>query len=256
MKNIVKEKLAAGQKVIGTFFELGGMPAVECLGIAGLDYLIIDAEHGPFDVESAVEYVRAAELKQITPFVRVSDISRPAILKMLDIGAQGLIIPCVETVEQVRKIVEFGKYPPVGRRGFFFSRVADYGYSEDAASIDHYLKTSNETAMLIPQCETLGCLENIEEIAGMNGVDGIFIGPYDLSISMGIAGQFKNPDFVKAIERIQKACRVAGKPLFIYTVSAEAASAYFERGFEGVAFSTDLAIYIEGFRSALRQIKR
>lgn len=256
MKNIVKEKLAAGQKVIGTFFELGGMPAVECLGIAGLDFLIIDAEHGPFGVESAMEYVRAAELKQITPFVRVSDISRPAILKMLDIGAQGLIIPCVETVEQVRKIVEYGKYPPVGKRGFFFGRVAEYGYSAEATSIESYIQACNATVMLIPQCETLGCLENIEEIAGLDGVDGIFIGPYDLTIAMGIPGQFKHAEFLKAIDRVQQACRVAGKPLFIYTVSAEAASAYFAQGYEGVAFGTDLAIYIEGFRNVLKQIKR
>lgn len=256
MKNAVREKLSAGQKVIGTFFEIGGMPAVECLGIAGLDFLIIDTEHGPFDVESAMEFVRAAELKNIAPFVRVSDISRPAILKMLDIGAQGLIIPCVETVEQVRKIVEFGKYPPVGKRGFFFNRTAEYGYSADAASIENFIRVSNATSMLIPQCETIGCLENIEEIAGLDGVDGIFIGPYDLTIAMGIPGQFQNPEFLKAIERVQKACRVAGKPLFIYTVSAEAASAYFAQGFEGVAFNTDLAIYIDGYRNLLRQIKR
>lgn len=256
MKNNVKEKLAAGQKVMGTFFEIGSMTAVECLAIAGLDYFIIDCEHGPFDVERALEFVRAAELKNITPFVRVSDISRPAILKMLDIGAQGLIIPCVDTVEQVRKIVEYGKYPPAGRRGFFFTRVAEYGNSPAAASIDNYLQACNDTTMLIPQCETIGCLENIEEITAIPGVDGIFIGPYDLSIAMEIPGQFTNPAFQQALDRVKKACKAAGKPLFIYAGSTVASNEYFAQGIEGVALGTDLAVYIDGFRNIMKEIKR
>lgn len=256
MKNAVKEKLAAGKKVIGTFLELGGMPAVECLAISGLDYMIIDCEHGPYDVADAVNFVRAAELKGITPFLRVSDITRPAILKMLDIGAQGLIIPCVETVDQVRQIVEFGKYAPIGKRGFYFNRTADYGYSEDAVTIENLLAVSNDSVMLIPQCETVGCLESIEEIAALEGVDGIFIGPYDLSISMGITGQFQHPDFQQALIRIQKACQAAGIPVFIFAANPDTASAYFARGIEGVAYGTDLAVLIEGYRSVLRQIRR
>lgn len=256
MKNNVREKLALGQKVVGTFFEIGSMTAVECLALTGLDYFIIDCEHGPFDVERALEFVRTAELKNITPFVRVSDISRPAILKMLDIGAQGLIIPCVDNVEQVKKIVEYGKYPPVGRRGFFFTRVAEYGNSADAASIENYLQKCNDTVMLIPQCETVGCLENIEEITTIEGVDGIFVGPYDLTIAMDIPGQFSNPAFLQALDRVNKACKTAGIPLLIYTGNTAAASKYFEQGIDGVAYGTDLAVYIEGFRNILKEIKR
>ncbi len=105
------------------FFEIGSSIAVESLGIAGLDFLIIDTEHGPFDVESTMEYIRAAELKDLTPFVRVKDRTRSSILKMLDIGAKGLIIPFIKTVEDAEKIVEYGKYFPVGKRGFFSAEL-------------------------------------------------------------------------------------------------------------------------------------
>lgn len=255
MNNIVKQKLSNSEAVLGTFFHMGSTAAMECLGISGLDYVIIDTEHGPFDVESAMEFIRVAELKGITPFARIKDITRSSILKMLDAGAKGLIIPCVETVEQVRNIVEYGKYAPVGKRGFIFSRVAEYGNSIDASSIDNYMRTCNENTMLIPQCETLGCLESIEEIVAIEGVDGIFVGPYDLSIAMNIPGQFDNPDFKKALIRIQEACKNASKPVFIFTGSADAAKSYIKEGYNGIAYNLDTAMYINAFKKAIKDIK-
>ncbi|MEL7606481.1 MAG: aldolase/citrate lyase family protein [Sedimentibacter saalensis] len=255
MNNMVKQKLSNNETVLGTFFQMGSTTAMECLGITGLDYTIIDTEHGPFDVESAMDYIRVAELKNITPFVRIKDITRSSILKMLDAGAKGLIIPCVETVEQVKNIVEYGKYSPVGKRGFIYGRVSEYGNSEDASSIDKYMKICNDNTMLIPQCETIGCLENIEEIVAMDGVDGIFVGPYDLSISMGVPGQFDNPEFKKALKRVLDACRNSSKPILIFTGSIEAAKSYFEEGYNGVAYNLDTAMYINAFRKAIEQIK-
>lgn len=254
MKNRLKEKLAAGNKVVGTFFEMGSNSAVECLGLAGLDYLIIDSEHGPFDVESAMELIRTAELAGVTPLVRTKNHERSSILKMLDVGAKGLIIPNIHTVEEVRQVVEHGKYTPVGKRGFFFGRAAGYGYSEFAENVDEYFATCNRETMLIPQCETVGCLENIEEVAAMEGVDGIFVGPYDLSISMGIPARFDHPDFVKALERIVKACKRAGKPAFIFAGTADAAKLQYSKGFDGVAIGTDVSVYIQAFKKMIQNI--
>ena len=109
MKNTVKDKITAGEKAVGIFYELGGSAVVEALGLGGLDFFIIDTEHGPYDVESARDAVLAAGAHTISPFVRVKDATRASILKMLDIGAQGLIIPAIESVDEVRKIVEYGK---------------------------------------------------------------------------------------------------------------------------------------------------
>jgi 4-hydroxy-2-oxoheptanedioate aldolase len=255
LNNKVKDKLERGESVLGTFFEMGGGSAVECLGISGLDFLVIDTEHGPFDVESSMDFIRAAELKGITPFVRVKDFARSSILKMLDIGAKALIIPCVNTVDEVKKIVEYGKYYPVGERGFFYGRAASYGYDESASDVNRYFQTCNRETMLIPQCETTGCLENIEEIVNIEGVDGIFIGPYDLSIAMGKPAQFKDPEFTDAVEQILKACRGAGKPAFIFSANSKTARKYLDDGFNGVALSTDVSVYINAFKSIIEDIK-
>jgi 2-keto-3-deoxy-L-rhamnonate aldolase RhmA len=254
MQNRVKEKLLNDEVVLGTFFHMGSTVAIESLGIAGLDYIIIDTEHAPFHEESALEYIRAAELKGITPFVRIKDISRSSILRMLDIGAKGLIIPCVETVEEVHKIVEYGKYAPVGNRGFIFSRVAEYGYSKDASSIESYMNLCNENTMLIPQCETVGCLNNIEEIVSIDGIDGIFVGPYDLSIGLKIPGQFDNPIFKEALTRILNACNKVNKPAFIFTASIDACKSYIKAGYKGIAYNVDVAVYIDVFRKISKEI--
>ncbi len=257
MKNKLIDKMKSGQAVIGTFFEIASSTAVECLGITGLDFLVIDTEHGPFDVESALSHIRTAELKGITPIVRTKNIERDSILKMLDIGAKGLVIPCINTVEEVKKIVEYGKYHPLGNRGFFYGRVADYSYGNTAADsgAEGYMDKCNKETLLIPQCETLGCLENIEEIVNIDGVDGIFIGPYDLSIAMGIPAQFTNPAFTTAIEKILTTCKTAKKYAFIFSGDSSAAKQYIKDGFDGVAIGTDVSIYIGAYKSLLKEVK-
>jgi 4-hydroxy-2-oxoheptanedioate aldolase len=251
MKNVLKAKLESGKNVVGTFFEIGGTAAIECLGLTGLDFMVIDTEHGPFDVESAMEYIRVAELHGITPLVRTKNHQRASILKMLDVGAKGLIIPNIHTIEEVKEIVEYGKYAPVGNRGFFMGRTAGYGYNIIAKDVPGYFNTCNRETMLIPQCETVGCLENIETIAAMAGVDGIFVGPFDLSISMGIPAQFDHPDFKAALKRIVNACKAAGVPAFIFAGNADGAKVHFANGFEGVAINTDASVYIQAYKSIL-----
>ena len=254
MKNSVRENITRGEKVLGTFFELGGATAVECLGLSGLDYFIIDTEHGPFDVESAADFIRAAELRGIAPFVRIKDPTRPSVLKMLDVGARALIVPCIQTVDEVRRLVEYGKYYPLGRRGFAPSRSSGFGFEPFAADISSYFATCNEETMLIPQCETLGCLERIEEVASIDGVDGIFVGPYDLSVALGKPAQFGDAAFVTAVERVLAACKAANKFSFIYAGNVEEAKRRFEQGFDGVAYAMDAIVYVEAYRTLISRI--
>jgi len=254
MNNQVKDKIINGKKVLGTFFELGGSNVVECLGLAGLDFLIIDAEHGPFDVESSMDFIRAAELRNITPFVRIRDVSRSSVLKMLDIGAKGLIVPCVDTVDQIKDLIAWAKYYPTGRRGFFMARSAGYGFEDFAKNVDEYFRICNDKTLLIPQCETLGALENIEEIVNLDGVDGIFVGPYDLSIALGKPAKFDDEEIVNAISRILKACKDAGKFSFIYTGDNETAKRYLAQGFDGVAVTNDAVILINAYKEMIKNI--
>lgn len=255
MKNRIKEKMDQKKQVLGTFFESGSTALVECLGYTGLDFFIVDTEHGPFDVESTADFIRAAESSSLTPLVRIKEISRSAVLKMLDIGAQGLVVPCIETVDEVRKLVEYGKYFPVGKRGFAPARAAGFGFKDFAKDVPTYFETCNRETLLIPQCETLGCLAHIEEIVNLDGVDGIFVGPYDLSVAMGKPAQFDNTDLVEGIQSVLEACRKAGKYSFIYGGTPEKVSQYFKEGFQGVTYSMDTIIYTQTFQKIASDLK-
>ncbi|MGM0396856.1 MAG: HpcH/HpaI aldolase family protein [Bacillota bacterium] len=251
---MMKKKLDEGNKIIGTFFELGSEEVVESLGYTGLDFIIVDTEHGPFGIESTMNFTRAAEVVGLTTLVRVSDISRPSILRNLDIGAKGLIVPCVETVEEVRNLVEWAKYTPIGKRGYFMARPAGYGQKEFAKDLHGYFETCNRETLLIPQCETMGCLENIEEIMALDGVDGIFVGPFDLSIALGIPAEFEEPKFKNALLRILDAAKENNKYCFTFSPDVNSAKDMFQQGFQGVAVGMDAGFLINSVKSAVNEI--
>ncbi len=253
-KNSFKEKILAGQKPIGTFCELMSENVVEALGNAGLDYIIIDNEHSPIEAETTLTMVRAAEHGGITPLARVREISRPAVLKLLDVGVQGLIVPNVKTVKDVKQLVSWSKYAPIGNRGFSGSRKDGWGFTL-GMDVPDTMAYFNERVLLIPQCETAEALESIEDIVAVKGVDGIFVGPYDLTIAMGIPGNFEHPDFIAALSRIVAACRKEEKFAMIFTGNRSAAVEYFKKGFDSVAYSMDAAFLVNGCRNEIGSIR-
>ncbi len=240
----IKEKIQKREPVVGTFTHMGGTNAAEALGISKLDCFVIDSEHGPFSEETVMEMIRAAKLHDTAVFVRPRDGSRAAILRMLDIGADALIVPNIHTVEEVKQMVEYAKYYPAGRRGFAFARCAKYGFDARLKNVQEYFNDTNENTWLLPQCETMGALENIEEIAVIDGVDGIFIGPYDLSVALEAPAAFQTKEFKEAIERIVRACKKEKKLLMIYADNKEQAGKYFQQGFDVVIIGTDTGMYI------------
>lgn len=256
MKNELREKMLRGEKTIGSFFELGSGSVAECLALAGLDYIIIDTEHGAFDPLAAVEYARVAKQYGCTPLARVQEISRAAILKLLDAGAMGLIIPDLSTVEEAEQLVRWGKYMPLGSRGVAPSAGTDFWLKPYAQQgFEHYFEVSNRETMLIPQCETVGCFENIEKIAALPGIDAIFVGPFDLSASMGIPGQFDKKEFQDCLRHIQKVCAKAGKPTIIYAATEQKVKEGFAMGYDSVAYSMDALILAEAYKAALARLK-
>lgn len=250
MHNILKEKLAQGKQPLGTFVGTASPAVVECLGCAGLDFVILDNEHSPVEAETTAAMVRAAELRNVTPLARVREISRPAILKLLDVGVQGLIIPDVRGTEDVRRVVDYAKYAPVGRRGFCPSRKDGWGTDPQCGVLDTMAHFNQET-LVIPQCETAEALSDIETIAAMDGADGIFIGPFDLSISMGMPGDFENPQFRAALARILSACRAAGKPCLIFAGDGAGAAVRFAQGYDAVAMGLDATLLITGVKAQI-----
>ena len=160
--NRIREKFLNHELSVGTFTQLTSTVAVEALGRTGLDYVLIDTEHSAVGIEFLSSAITAADAAGIVPLVRINDIARSKVLQPLDYGAQGLIVPAVETVEQVRRLVEYAKFPPVGNRGFCPTRDGGYGYDEvSMQGTDVYFAHANQETLLIPQCETVGCLDHI-----------------------------------------------------------------------------------------------
>lgn len=255
MKNNVKAKLDAKEKVFGTFLWSASDTVAECMGYCGLDYVIIDGEHSPIDTEGTVNMMRAAKLKGLTPFVRVKDHSRSSILKMLDAGAEGIIIPYLKTVEDVKQVIGWGKYQPIGERGFAQGRNPGYGYEPYAKEVQEYFATSNRETLLFPMCETAELLENLEEVVKLEGVDGIFVGPYDLSVALGAPGVFDTKEFRDALQYIADVCRENGKYTLIFSNGPKAAKEHFSLGYHGIALGIDVQILIQGYRDQVEAVK-
>lgn len=256
MRNAILENFRAGTPSLGTFTHLHSTIAAEILGYTGLDYVLIDMEHAPLSAQSAGELIAAARGSGITPVVRVGEISRSAVLQPLDAGAMGVVVPCVETVEQVRQLIRWAKFAPQGSRGYCMTRDDGWSFAPHAAgSLEAYMADSNRQTLLLPQCETEGCLEHIEEIAALDGVDGIFLGPFDLSIALGCPGQFDTPRMQQATERVLTACRSQGKPAVVFAASPAAARAYFDQGFHSAVVGLDTMVYINAYRDLVRQTR-
>ena len=254
--NRVQEKFMKKELSVGTFTQLNSATAVECLGQTGLDYVLIDTEHTAVGIDFLTAAITAADAAGLVPLVRINDITRSKVLQPLDYGAQGLIIPAVETVEEVRRLVEYAKFPPLGNRGFCPTRDGKWGYDEASqAGTDVYFDRCNRETLLIPQCETRGCLEHIEEILSMDGVDGIFVGPFDLSIALGHPMEFDCPEMRAALDRILAACKKYNKMSFIFCGDAQTARKRASEGYDSVTTGLDALTLIESYRAMVRDIR-
>lgn len=254
MENVVLQKFREGRPSLGTFTALNNPLAVESLRYTGLDYVIVDTEHSPVGIESAAAQIAAAQGAGLTALARANEISRTAVLRLLDVGAQGIVVPCVETVDEVRELVQYAKFAPLGNRGFCPTRDGGWGHAAHAASIPAYMETCNRETLLLPQCETVGCLEHIEEITAMDGVDGIFVGPFDLSIALGRPGEFDAPEVHDAILRVQTACKRNGKLSMIFTGGPEASRQRFAEGYDSAAMGMDTLFYVEMYKKMVNEV--
>jgi 4-hydroxy-2-oxoheptanedioate aldolase len=207
--NKTKRLIASGKPAIGGFLMIPSPEIVEIMGYAGLDFVIIDTEHGPADNQTVAHLIRAADAADITPIVRVRWVSDPSlILRALDLGAQGVQVPMIEDAATAARVVASARYHPLGRRGLAGVRAARFG----ADDLPRYVEVANEEIMVVCQIETATGVANVKEIAAVPGVDVIFVGPVDLSQSLGYPGQRQHPVLGKAMEQVFSACRAAGVP--------------------------------------------
>ena len=228
-KNLMKEKLQKGGIAVGVIVQDPAPQVVEVLGLLGFDWLFIDCEHSPMSLEEVGKLVMAAELRGITPLVRVPQNLPEIVLRYLDIGAMGIIIPGLETVEDVEIAVSGAKYPPEGMRGLAGVRSADFGLS---GPLGDYVKIANRETMVLGVVESRKGVENIEGILDTEGIDGVSIGSNDLSQSLGVPGQTGHPLVVEAIDKILAAGRKKGKPIGGLIRGGETPKQYIEKGYQ------------------------
>ncbi len=255
--NLLKKTIAQKGSAIGTFLHVSNVQLIEAIASSGLDFVVIDTEHGPYDTETMGDMLIAATHAGMAPLVRVADVTHKEIQRAVDNGAQGIIVPCLRSVDDFKKVVDLAKFAPVGNRGFIIGRGAGFGTEfKEAESFEQFMANSNEKVLVLPQCETKEALESIEEIVAIEGLDGIFIGPFDLSISMGIPGQFQNPVFVEAVDRIMKACKDEGKVCLIFTTDAEGSRDYLTKGAQCVAQGIDSSVFAHAYERMVADIAR
>ncbi len=249
LKNKIKEKMANGESVIGTFISVPAPSLAEVAGEAGADFVVIDMEHAPVNLETVENCIRAAEVAGITPIVRVSDMTRKMMSKLLDIGAHGVQVPMVSTPEQAREIVDACKYQPMGHRGAALGRAARWG------TVPGYFDKINDQTMIVCMVETQEGVENIDAIASTPGVDAIFIGTVDLSQSYGMMGRISDPVVEDAIQKILAGCKRAGIVAGITTQGGADSKRRIEQGFQYISVMNDMRMFQAQFQTVLSEIK-
>jgi len=236
----IKEKLKDGQAVFGPFIKSGNPAMIEILGMSGFDYVLLDMEHSPFSIEHTEHMIRAAEIGGACPFVRVSSHDESAILHPLDKGARGLLVPMVNDKATAERIVKFSKYSPMGRRGIcIYSRAARFGY---ISKQEHFRKSNSEILIAI-QIEGQEGLNNLDEILTVDGVDIIYVGPYDLSQALGIPGEVSDPRVTDKVKEIFEKARAVGRHVGIYVDDVQTAKKYRQLGLQFITLSVDVTIF-------------
>ena len=233
-KNLTKEKIKAGKSAYGVFVSMWSPAIVEIIGHIGFDFVLIDAEHSPMSAESCEQMVRAADCVNITPIIRVAMNIRQNILRYLDIGALGVMLPQVNSKAEVENVIESVKYPPEGKRGLASVRAANYGLT---GSMGAYVKEANRETMVIVQVETMQAIDNIKEILAVPGTDVIFIGPSDLSSALGYPGQINHPQVQKMIVYLVDEIRTAGKVAGTIAYDLDTLKICKERGFKYITYN-------------------
>ncbi len=252
-KNVVKEMLYAGKCVYGTSLEdcLGSeMPLI--LAKAGLDFFFVDTEHSPASYSEFQTLVRTAHYSGITPLLRVTQNRPELISRALDHGAMGVIVPRIQNLEDAREALDVMKFPPEGHRGFGLRTIVTDVMQKPAAE---EIAACNRETLAVLMIETTTALEQVEEIAKLPGLDVLFIGPYDLSLALGIIEQFDNPIFWNAVDRVVAACKAAGIATGLQTGSMPLLVEARRRGVRFLMYSSDVGILLSGYKQAIREIK-
>ena len=235
--NTVKQALAQGRLQLGTNFGQIRSPEIgRILAAAGFHWAFIDTEHGNFDIETVNDICKAANQAGLAPIVRVADLQYSLVARALDCGAQGIIFPRVESPELLRTAISWTKFPPVGIRGYGLT-PAHIEY--DQSPIPDVIEHMNANTMVVFQIETQTAVERCDELLAVGGIDAVMMGPADLSISLGVPGDFQHPRMVEAMEMVRDSCRRHGVAPGTQTRTLKLGQFWKERGMIFLGCSSD-----------------
>jgi 4-hydroxy-2-oxoheptanedioate aldolase len=252
-QNAIKKRLLSGRKAIGCWTVLGSPPVIELLALCGFDYLLLDQEHGFGEPSSLLHALQAmSATPSCTAVVRVPSNDPNYLKRVLDAGAEGVMVPNVETAEDARAVVAACRYPPAGRRGSALGSARASNYGIDAP---HYRKTAADELLIVCQIESPKAVDNIDAIAAVEGVDVLFIGPHDLSGSIGQLGDIKHPDVAKLIARAEEGIKRSGKPMGTVPHPGVRWSEMFERGYHMINAGSDVSRLREGALADVKEFR-
>ena len=250
---ILKELLIKNKITMGSWVSLGHPSIVEILAKAGLDWVVIDLEHSVITISEAAELIRVTDLCGVAPLVRLTSNDADQIKRVMDAGAHGIVVPMVKNAEEAKKAVASTRYEPKGNRGVGLARAQGYG-----SNFGEYLKWQESSPIVIVQIEHVDSIDNLDSILNVEGVDGLIIGPYDLSASMGMPGDFENPEFIETINLIKNSGNKNKSVIGTHIVEPDykLLKKAITEGYNFIAFSVDIRILDNSIREAISLYKQ
>jgi 4-hydroxy-2-oxoheptanedioate aldolase len=249
-RNAFKHAIAAGRLQVGLWSSLCSNIGAEAVADSGFDWILLDTEHSPNEVPGLLSQMQAAGGGTTSLIVRPAWNDAVLVKRVLDIGAQSVLVPYVQNAEEARRAVASVRYPPAGMRGVAAAaRASRYGRVKD------YLKKADAEICLLVQVETRSALDQLEAIAGVEGVDGVFIGPSDLSASFGLIGNPQHADVQKALQDAVTRLKAVGKPAGILTTNEDEARRYIDWGYTFVAVGSDVGLLVRSADALAKKFK-
>ncbi|WP_303150531.1 HpcH/HpaI aldolase/citrate lyase family protein [uncultured Cloacibacillus sp.] len=249
----MKEKIHNGETVVGMFLsEIAAPNLIRLMQVAGVDFVVVDCEHGYFDYSQVAAIASVANGINFPIIVRIPEISRSCIQKYLDAGVDGIWVPMIRTAEQVKKLIEFGKYYPDGMRGI--STMRPHSNYAPGKLVD-YVKAANKRTMFFVQIENRDAVNNIEEIVDVKDLDGIFIGPNDLACDLGHLGNFDTPDMDDAILKVIKTAQKKNIPVGMVASNPEYLRKWAQAGMTMFSCDSELGLLKKGIQQMLSKVR-
>ncbi len=248
----LKQKLKSNELSIGSWLTIPHQAIIEILGSAGFEWLTVDMEHSPISIETTMNLIGHIQGNGMQALVRVSKNEEVIIKQVLDAGADGVIVPMIKNKEEAKQAVDFVKYPPLGKRGVGLNRAQKYG-----TAFETYQEWVKNEVVIIAQIEHIEAVNNLEDIFATEGIDGIIVGPYDLSASMGYPGEYDRADVQEALMRIDEIAKKLNKPLGFHVIDSDHTKTLekIKKGYSFLAFSLDFFFLGDKARTEMKLLK-